>query len=128
MEILTGRVIYEGRAKGIVLRSDLPIGFFGYVDTETGIIQEPGHPLYQQSIADNILVFPYAKGSTVGSYSLYALKKNGKAPLALVMSECELIVAVGAIIAEIPGIDHIDIQRLHTGDRVSIEKEKLIIE
>ncbi|MBD3288948.1 DUF126 domain-containing protein [candidate division KSB1 bacterium] len=128
MEILTGRSIYEGQAKGEVLRSDMPIGFFGHVDLETGIIKEPGHPLEGQSIAGKVIVFPTAKGSTVGSYILYALKKRGKAPLAFIMKDCELIVAVGAIISEIVGIDQVDITKLHTGDWVSIEGNRIVIE
>lgn len=128
MEILTGRTIFHGKVTGEVLYSDAPIGFFGHVDIETGIIKEPGHPLEGQSIAGKIIVFPTAKGSTVGSYILYALKKRGKAPLAFIMQDCELIVAVGAIISEIAGIDQIDITNFKTGDWVHIEGNQVVIE
>jgi hypothetical protein len=128
MEVLTGRTIYHGNVEGEVLYSDVPIGFFGHVDIETGVIKEPGHPLEGQSIADKVIVFPSGKGSTVGSYILYALKKRGKAPLAFIMKDCELIVAVGAIISEIAGIDQIDITKFKTGDRVRIEGNQIVIE
>jgi uncharacterized protein len=125
MEILNGRIIYAGRASGIVLATDAPIGFFGHVDPDTGIIKDKTHPLFGKSIAGRVLVFPYAKGSTVGSYILYSLRKKNSAPAAIIIGECELIVAVGAIIAEIPTIDQIDIFQLHTDDYVEIDGETI---
>ena len=128
MEILIGRIIYQGQAQGKVLFSEEPIGFFGHVDPETGIVKEPNHPLFKQCITNTILVFPHAKGSTVGSYILYALKKNNKAPAALIIGQCELIVAVGAIIAEIPTIDSVDINHFTTGDFITINGDQITIE
>jgi len=128
MDILEGRIIYLGQTRGSVLKSDLPISFFGAVDQKTGVIKEPNHPLLGQSIAGKIFAFPHAKGSTVGSYILYALKKNGVAPIGMILEECETIVAVGAIISEIPTIDQISIDRLKTGDVINIDGREIIIE
>jgi predicted aconitase with swiveling domain len=36
---------------------------------------------------------------------VYALKKNGKAPAAIVNNEAETIIATGAIIADLPMVD-----------------------
>lgn len=127
MEILTGRVIYHGNSAGQVLHTDVPIGFFGHVDPATSVVKERNHPLFGKSIAHKVLVFPQAKGSTVGSYVLYALKKKGRAPAALILSQCELIVAVGAIIAEIPTIDQVDINNFCTGDIVTINGDQITI-
>jgi predicted aconitase with swiveling domain len=68
-------------------------------------------------MAGKILAFPYGKGSTVGSYVLYALSENGHAPAAIVNAEAEPIIATGAIIAKIPMIDRINIpiKRLKSG-------------
>ncbi len=128
MEGISGRVIYHGKAGGQILRSDAAIGFFGHVDVETAIIKEAGHPLFGESIQGKVLVFPRAKGSTVGSYILYALRKKGIAPAALVLSQCEIIVAVGAIIAEIPTVDQVDISAFHTGDFATIDGGHIRIE
>jgi len=128
MDQLTGRVIYPGDVSGRVLKSELPIGFFGHVDDETGEIKEKEHPLYGSSISNTILVFPHAKGSTVGSYILYSLKKKNLAPAALVLEQCEIIVAVGAIISEIPTLDEINISALNSGDNVHISGEVIRIE
>ena len=87
-----------------------------------------GHELEGQSIAGKVLVFPTGKGSTVGSYTLYRLKHNGKAPAAIVNAECETITAVGCIIAEIPCVDQIPIERIQTGCRVRVDGEAGAVE
>ncbi len=127
MATLKGRVIKEGRARGIALVSPEPIGFLGGVDPETGIVVEKGHPLEGQSVAGRVLVFPTGKGSTVGSYTLYRLAKKGLAPAAIINAQSEPIVAVGAIISDIPMLDQVDIGQITTGDRVSIEGEVIEI-
>jgi predicted aconitase with swiveling domain len=127
MKRLQGRIIKAGRCEGQALVSPEPLSFFGGVDAATGIVVEPGHPLQGQCIAGRVLVFPTAKGSTVGSYTLYRLKKAGRAPAGIINAESEAIVAVGVIIAEIPMVDRVDISQIHSGDRVSIEEDKVYI-
>ena len=127
MKVLTGRVIKAGRAEGVALVSPEPIGFFGMVDAETGVVVEKGHPLEGESVAGRVLVFPTGKGSTVGSYSLYRLAKAGRAPAAIVNAESEPIVAVGAIIGDIPMVDRVDIEQIHTGDLVSVDGEQVTV-
>jgi len=116
-----GRSIYRGIAQGEVLTTTQAISFFGGVDPETGIVVERGHALEGQCIAGKVLVFPTGKGSTVGSYTLYRLKHNKHAPLAILNAECETIIAVGCIIAEIPCVGHLPIGEIHPGDLVSID-------
>ena len=127
MKILTGRVIKHGTAEGTALASTEPMSFFGMVDAETGIVVERDHPLAGQSIAGRVLVFPTGKGSTVGSYSLYRLAKSGLAPAAIINSESETIVAVGAIISDIPMVDQVDITQIHTGDLVLVDGSQITI-
>jgi hypothetical protein len=125
MEQLKGRTIYKGKARGEALVTSQPISFYGGVDPATGVVIEKGHELQGQSIKDKILVFPTGKGSTVGSYTLYRMKKNGTAPAGIINRECETVVAVGAIISEIPCVDKVDISKLKTGDKVQIEKDSI---
>jgi len=125
VERLKGRIVYKGKAEGEALVTRQPISFYGGVDPATGIVIEKGHELQGQSVKGKILVFPTGKGSTVGSYTLYRMKKNGTAPLGMINGECETVVAVGAIISEIPCVDKIDISKLKTGDRVQIEKDSV---
>jgi predicted aconitase with swiveling domain len=128
MRVLTGRIIRAGQAQGVALVSPEPVGFFGLVDTETGVVIEKGHPLEGKSIAGRVLVFPTGKGSTVGSYSLYRLAKAGRAPAAIINLESEPIVAVGAIISEIPMLDKVDVEQIHSGDVVMIDGAQVIID
>jgi predicted aconitase with swiveling domain len=125
---LSGRVIKHGTATGVALVSPQPIGFLGGVDPETGVVIEPGHPLEGQSVTERVLVFPSGKGSTVGSYTLYRMAKAGTAPAAIINAESETIVAVGAIISEIPMVDQVDITRIETGDRVRVEGGRVVVE
>ena len=120
---ITGRAIFEGKASGRVLKSDEPLGFFGHLDPETGVYKEQGHPLDGVSIKDRVLVFPKGKGSTVGSYILYGLKKAGNAPAAMVMTECDTIVAVGALIAEIPTVDGLDLTNFENDQSVRVDSD-----
>ena len=115
-----GRVIRYGEVEGEALATRQPISFYGGVDPETGRIIERGHELEGESITDKILVFPYGKGSTVGSYILLRLKKRGLAPKAIINKRCEPIIAVGVIIADIPAVDMIDTDKISTGDLVKI--------
>jgi predicted aconitase with swiveling domain len=115
-EVLQGRSIYPGQAEGEALVTTMGVSFFGGIDPDSGTVVEKGHELEGQTVAGKVLVFPTGKGSTVGSYTLYRLSKAGKAPVAIVNSECEPITAVGCIIAEIPCIDRISIEQITTGD------------
>jgi hypothetical protein len=130
---IKGRKISKGEAKGEILLSTQPISFYGGVDPDTGVVTERGHPLEGISVKNKILVFPQGKGSTVGSYILYRMKKNSTAPKAIINKECEPIVAVGAIIAEIPLIDKLEkdpFEILKNGQIVKVDATaaKLIIE
>ena len=125
---LQGRKIYQGTAQGETLVTSMGISFFGGVDPDTGVIVETGHELEGKSISGKVLVFPTGKGSTVGSYTLYRLKRNGLAPAAIVNAHCETITAVGAIIAEIPCVDQIPIDQLTTGLVVRVDGEAGTIE
>jgi predicted aconitase with swiveling domain len=118
---MQGRIIKAGEAEGIALVSQEPIGFLGGIDPETGQVIEPGHSLLGACVANRVLVFPTGKGSTVGSYTLYRMAAAGTAPAAIINAESEAIVAVGAIIAEIPMVDQVDITTIRTGDRVRVE-------
>jgi hypothetical protein len=121
---LQGRTIYKGQAQGEALVTHMGISFFGGVDPETGMIVEKGHELEGQSISGKVLVFPTGKGSTVGSYTLYRLKKSAAAPAAIINAECETITAVGCIIAEIPCIDHIQIEKIQPDAWLEVDGEK----
>lgn len=118
-----GRGISRGRGSGEILVSPAPISFLSGVNPDTGVIVERGHPLEGESITGRVLVFSHGKGSTVGSYVLYALRRNGKAPAAIINTRADPIIAVGAIIGNIPLVDQPDVSilRFRTGTPATVD-------
>jgi predicted aconitase with swiveling domain len=117
-------IVSRGRAEGRALVTSQPISFLGSVDPMTGIVVEKGHELSGKCIKEKVLVFPSGKGSTVGSYVIYQLKKNGVAPSAMINIKTEPIVAVGAIISDIPLVDRVEkdpVTTIKTGDKVLVD-------
>lgn len=121
---LKAHVVSRGMAQGVALVTSQPISFLGSVDVKKGIVVEKGHELEGKSIRGKVLVFPGGKGSTVGSYAIYQLKKNGAAPIAMINVKAEPIVAVGAIISDIPLVDNVEknpVESIKTGDKVLVD-------
>lgn len=125
---MKGRMISPGKVDGEALVSKEPIGFYGGIDIRTGKVIEKGHELEGKNVKGRILVFPNGKGSTVGSYVIYGIKKNGVAPKAIINRETETIVATGAILAGIPCVDGIDIDRIKNGDRLKVNADEGTVE
>ena len=125
---MKGRMISPGKAEGEAIVSKEPIGFYGGIDVKTGIVIEKGHELEGKCVKDKILVFPCGKGSTVGSYVIYGLKRNGVAPKAIVNRETETIVATGVILAGIPTVDGGDIENIKSGDKLIVDADNGVVE
>ena len=121
---MKGRAISPGRVKGQAIVSPVPLSFYGGVDPKTGVVTERGHPLEGRCVAGRVLVFPRGKGSTVGSYVIYGLSKNGVAPCAVVNHETEIIVAAGVILAGIPCVDHVDVGLLQDDDWLVVDGDE----
>ncbi len=128
MEIRCHRVS-GGRSAGKALVTREPISFLGTVDPDTGMVVDPGHELYGRSIGGKVLIFPEGKGSTVGSYVIYQLKKRGAAPAAMINLQSEPIVAVGAIISGIPLVDRVpeDLLSIEDGIEVVVDADEEVV-
>ncbi len=96
------KVLVRGRTEGVVLKSENPINFLGTVEKRTGVISDDGHDLSGKSIRDTILVFPGGVGSSVGAYTIYSIKSNSAAPLAMICKKVDLTVVTGCALADIP--------------------------
>ena len=117
---LKGRPIVEGHCKAKAIVSTKPISFLGGVDPADGRIIEKKHDLCGICIKDKILCFPHGHGSTVGSYVLYSLARKGLAPKAIINETADPVVVVGAIIANVPMIDQVEIKQIRTGDTIEV--------
>lgn len=124
------RGISPGKATGEVLLCSQPIGFnFGF-DCETGTVIEHNHELHGQSITGKILVFPYGKGSTGGSYVVYQLAKMGTGPKAIINQVTETIIACGAIMSGLPVVDSMaedPFAVLKNGDIVTVDADNQVV-
>lgn len=129
MQIKCHRVA-SGRASGPALVTGQAISFLGNVNPETGIVVDPAHELFGESIAGKVLVFPGGKGSTVGSYVIYQLKKRGLAPVAMINLVSEPIVAVGAVISGIPLVDRVgeEVLRIKSGTIVNVDADRELVQ
>ncbi len=129
MKIKCHRVA-SGRASGPALVSGQAISFLGNVNPETGVVVDPAHELFGESIAGKVLVFPGGKGSTVGSYVIYQLQKRGLAPAAMVNLISEPIVAVGAVISGIPLVDRVgeEVLRIKSGTIVDVDADRELVQ
>jgi len=96
------KILVQGKVEGIVLKSENPINFLGTVDKKTGVISDKNHDLFEKSIVNSILVFPSGIGSSVGAYTIYSIKSNNSAPLAMICKKADLTVATGCALANIP--------------------------
>ncbi len=116
--IIKGRSIVDGNVEGEVVKFDRPIVILGDINEKEGTI-------LGREIKDKIVVFPRGAGSTVGSYTIYGLRYYGNAPRAFVLKEAETIVAAGVIMAEIPTVDMIDIEKIKDGSIIRVKGDSV---
>ena len=120
---MTFKVIVKGRASGKIMKTDIPINFLGAVDKKTGVIHDNMHDLAGRSIKDSILVFPYGVGSSVGAYTIYSLKSNKSAPLAMICAKADLSVASGCALANIPMVIATELDTFEDGKEITLDTE-----
>jgi len=118
---IPGRVISRGSCEGQALVSGKDISFLGGIDPITGVVIDEFSDIKGKCIKDKIFIFPKGKGSTVGSYIILQLKKNGVAPIGIINDNAEVIVAIGAIISEIPMVEIDDINAIKTDDYIRLD-------
>jgi len=118
------KVLVKGKIQGTVLKSQHPINFLGTVDKKTGIISDKNHELCDKSIKNSILVFPSGVGSSVGAYTIYSIKSNNTAPLAMICQKADLTVATGCALANIPLlVDDKMFSSLQTGQKILLDTD-----
>ncbi len=106
--------------------TDTPITLLGFVNRESGVIEEPGHPADGQSMAGKIAIFPKGSGSTVAPYVLLELFYRGKAPLAIVNTEIDQQSAPACSLENIPYAYQFDddiLKKINNGDTICLKRE-----
>jgi len=124
------KIIVQGKAQGKVLKTTNPINFLGAVDKKTGVIRDEKYDIFEKSIKGTVLVFPHGIGSSVGAYTIYSLKSNHSAPIAMICQKADLTVASGCALANIPMIviSNEEFNSIQNGNEISIDtkSEKIL--
>ncbi len=111
--------------RGEAFVSEAPVTFLGYVNRESGVIEETGHPRDGQSMAGKIAIFPKGSGSSVAPYVLLELYYRGKAPLAIINTDIDQQTAPACSLEGIPYAFNFDqdiIAQINDGDMVELSR------
>jgi len=131
MEItLKGKAIVRGKVEGRAVVSRTPFSFLLGLNTDTGVIIEEGHEHEGKSIAGQVLVYPFGKGSSGDCLRLWRAANNGVAPIAIINTEPDFVHVQGAIITNIPMLCNFDqdpVEVIKDGDFLSIEGDTVRI-
>ena len=119
------KIIVKGKAKGVILKSKNPINFLGAVDKKSGVIHNEKYDIFNKSIKDSVFVFPHGVGSSVGAYTIFSLKSNNTAPVAMICQKADLTVASGCALANIPMIivSNDEFDSIEDGKEIQIDTE-----
>ena len=116
-----GDWVVEGEA----MVTDVPITYLGYVNRDTGVIEEVGHPLDGRAIEDKILIYPKGSGSTVAPYVLMGLIYTGKGPKAIVNRDVCSLTLPACSLLDLPyshGFSEDPCIAVNDGDKIRISK------
>ena len=122
----------SGKREGNLLTTDQPVSFWGGVDPEKGIINDPRHELFGESVAGKVLAFPFGKGSTGTPMVILELARVKKAPVALVQIEVDPLLVAGPVLCKhfygeaipVVTVDHEGFQHLKTGQHAVVDGSK----
>jgi predicted aconitase with swiveling domain len=110
--------------------TDVPITYLGYVNRDTGVIEEPGHPLDGVALDDTILIYPKGSGSTVAPFVLMGLIYTGKGPKAIVNRDVCPLTLPAASLLNVPysyGFDIDPCLAVNNGDEVEMSLENGVV-
>ena len=113
----------EGRA----MVTDVPITYLGYVNRDTGVIEETGHPLDGRAIENTILIYPKGSGSTVAPYVLMGLLYQNKGPLAIINRDVCPLTLPACSLLNVPyghGFEKDPCMMVNDGDLVRFQREQ----
>lgn len=123
-------VIVAGAASGDAVAADEPLSFWGGLDPATGEIIDRRHPLSGQIAAGKVLVLPHGRGSCSASGVFLEAIRNGRAPIAVIVSRIDPIIGLGSILGDelyatpipILVIPEQSRRLIRTGDHVAIDE------
>jgi predicted aconitase with swiveling domain len=121
VDVVKGRPLIPGAARGPLLRLDHPISFWGGVDPVSGTIADPRHPNHGASIAGTVLAIPAAVGSSSSSAIMLELLREGTAPAAILIGKADAILALGVVVGREIGYEPIPVVELPVADQNALD-------
>ena len=113
--------------EGTAMVTDVPITYLGYVNRDTGVVEEPGHPHDGRAIENTILIYPKGSGSTVAPNVLMGLLYENKGPLAIINRDVCPLTLPACSLLNVPyghGFDEDPCLTINDGDRIRFKREQ----
>ena len=86
--------------EGAALVLSEPLSLWGGMDPATGQLIDAHHPQRGASLAGRVVVMPSGRGSSSSASVLAEAARAGTAPAAILLAEPDLILAIGALVAD----------------------------
>lgn len=83
----------------VALRLDEPLGFWGGLDPQSGVIIDKNHPQYGESIAGRVLILERTRGSTSSPGTLVEAIRLGNGPAKIVVGEPDMTIISAVFVA-----------------------------
>lgn len=131
MATLSGHPLVAGTASGAVLKLAEPLSLWGGLEPTTGEIIDRRHPQSGIIVTGRVLVMPSGRGSSSASSILLEAVRLHTAPAAIITSEIDGILALGAVVARemydaappLLVVNAEDYERLNDGRQVTISAD-----
>ena len=118
---LQGEGLHAGTARGQLLRLDAPVFFWGGVDP-AGRVVDVHHPQVGEVLASKVVEVRSGRGSSSSTAVLAEQIRSRSAPAAILLSECDSILVVAALVAaELYGVQ-MPIVRLDPADLAALDE------
>lgn len=98
--VVRGRALAPGNARGRALVLGEPLSLWGGMDPASGTLIDARHPQRGARMAGRVLVMASIRGSSSSSSVLAESVRAGCNPAAILLGETDLILGVGAAVAE----------------------------
>lgn len=97
--MIRARMLTSGTAEGPVLSLDEPLSFWGAFEPRSGVILDVHHPQRGACVKDTMLVMTETRGSGSAPGAIAEAIRLGTAPVAIILAEADINLAVGAEVA-----------------------------
>jgi predicted aconitase with swiveling domain len=128
------RLLTSGAAEGQVLSLDEPLSFWGAFEPRSGVIIDVHHPQRGACVKDMVLVMSETRGSGSAPGAIAEAIRLGTAPVAIILAEADINLAVGAEVAAvlygrgcvIACVEPQELEDLRKSRRIRIDKDGVV--